>query len=90
MTTSFCAAESLDVHRYFNAKQYSQNGFDTTFHMLPPSLASPPNAIRLRFEVADFDGLHQVQLYTPEVSGVGASSGGLLACKRLTRHKQHR
>ena len=64
--TSFCAAEWLDVHRYFNTNQYSQDVFNTTVQMFPPSLAFPPNGIRLRFEVSDTDGLHQVQLHKPE------------------------
>ena len=33
--------------------------------MLTPSLALPPAGIRLKFEVTDPDGLHQVQLYKP-------------------------
>ena len=63
MVTSFCAAEWLDAHRYFNRGQtYPQADEPTTIQMLPP-LAVPPNAIRLRFEVADPDGLHQAQLH---------------------------
>ena len=79
---SKCAAEFLDVHRYFNPKQPSQNTFNTTIQIFPPSLASPPNAIRLRFEVTDADGLHQAQL-------IGSFRYGefedinLLDCKRL-------
>ena len=61
MTTSFCAARWLDVHRYFNTTQkpFNQN---TEIRMLTPSLASPPNVIRFRFEITDPDGLHQVLL----------------------------
>ncbi len=81
MITSFCAAESLEVHRYFNTKQYNHSVFNTTVQMLPPSLAFPPNGIRLRFEVADLDGLQQAQLHTPEVELFVL--GGFLACKRL-------
>ena len=63
MVTSFCAAEWLDAHRYFNMGQtYPQADEPTTIQMLPP-LAVPPNAIRLRFEVTDPDGLHQAQLH---------------------------
>ena len=63
MVTSFCAAEWLDVHRYFNRGQtYPQADEPTTIQMLPP-LAVPPNAVRLRFEVTDPDGLHQAQLH---------------------------
>ena len=76
---SKCTAEFLDVHRYFNAPLQSPNLLrNTTTQMFPPSLVSPPNTIRLRFEVADPDGLHQARLHTPEVK-VG---GGFLACKR--------
>ena len=82
MITSFCAAEWLDVHRYFNTKQSSQNTSGATVQMLPPSLAFPPNGIHLRFEVSDPDGLHQVQLHTPEIELF--VTGGFLACKRLT------
>ena len=82
MVTSFCAAEWLDVHRYFNAKQSSQNASGATVQMFPPSLAFSPNGIRLRFEVADTDGLHQVQLHTPEIKPY--IKGGFLGCKRLT------
>ena len=62
MTTSFCAAEWLDVHRYFNPTQKAFNQ-NTSFDMLTPTLASPPADIRLRFEVTDPDGLHQAQLF---------------------------
>ena len=79
MTTSFCAAEWLEVHRYFNAEQQGQNGFDTTVQIHPPSFVSEPSTIRLRFEVTDGNGLHQAQLLTPEAT----YSGGLIACKRL-------
>ena len=79
MITSFCAAEWLDVHPYFNAGQQNQNLFDTTINMLSPRLVSEPLSIRLRFEVADSDSLHQVQLITSE----GTYSGGLIACKSL-------
>ena len=78
MSSSFCAAEWLDVHPAFNANQITTDT-RTTVEMLPPSLASSPNAIRLRFKVTDPDGLHQVQFLTPEVD----YTGSLLACKRL-------
>ena len=78
MITSFCAAEWLDAHRAFNPNQITTNT-QPTVEMLPPSLASRPNTIRLRFKVTDPDGVHQVQFLTPEVD----FTGGLLACKRL-------
>ncbi len=58
---SQCAAEWLDVHRAFNAGRTAFNE-PATIEMLPPRLASPPNAIRLRFRVTDADGLHQAQI----------------------------
>ena len=81
---SECAAEWLDAHRYFNMGQ-SPTHFDnpTTIQMLPP-LASPPYAIRLRFEVTDPDGLHQAQLLTPAtIRNQDHGQPKLLSCKRL-------
>ena len=37
--------------------------------MRPPDLASPPNIMRLSFEVNDPDGIQQVQFFTNERSG---------------------
>ena len=77
---SKCAAERLDVHRYFNR---DPTGIDTpsTIAMLPP-LAYPPNAIRLRFRITDADGLHQAQLFgIPDQSS--RRGPGLLDCKLL-------
>ena len=79
-----CHAEYLSVHPYFNARQQSQNVFGTTIQMLPPSLASPPNAIRLRFEVTDHDGLHQAQLLTPDLIWYGEGFPAVIGCERLT------
>ena len=84
---SKCTAEFLDVHPYFNAPRQSPNLLpNTTIQMFPPSLVSPPNTIRLRFEVSDPDGLHQAQLLTPEVTVDDYDNriGGFLACKQLT------
>ena len=79
---SKCAAEWLDVHRYFNNTQTSVNA-PTTIQMLSP-LEHPPNAIRLRFTITDADGLHQAQLIGLSGRGPGALFGAsLIACKRL-------
>ena len=72
MPRSFCAAEWLDVHPYFNTNQAFSNQ-NTTVQMLPP-LASPPDAIRLRFVVTDLDGLHQAQLH---------DGFGVIACQSI-------
>ena len=81
---SECAAEWLDAHRYFNTGQ-SQPHFDnpTKIQMLP-SLASPPYAIGLRFEITDPDGVHQAQLLTPAtITNQDRGQPKLLSCKRL-------
>ena len=81
---SKCAAEWLDVHRFFNSSQTFFNR-PTTIRMLPP-LAYSPKAIRLRFEVTDFDGLHQAQLIIPTTARdpVEGSSIKLHGCKSLS------
>ena len=65
MITSFCAAEWLDGHRYFNDREAPFNQ-DTKVEMLSPVLGSPWPYIRFRFEMTDPDGLHQVQLLAPQ------------------------
>ena len=69
---SKCAAEWLNVHPYFNDRQTSLNQ-PVTIQMLPP-LEYPPNAIRLRFDATDSDGLHQAQLLIPRKSGMSLQS----------------
>ena len=78
---SYCAAEWLDVHRYFNT---TQTAFDepTTVEMLTP-LALPSNTIRFRFEVNDVDGLHQAQLIVPVAATDPADGTKLHSCKAL-------
>ena len=61
------AAEWLDAHRYFNTSQTSSDQA-ATIRMLSPSLASPPNTIRLRFTVTDPDGLHLARLITLSIN----------------------
>ena len=57
---SKCVAEWLDAHSFFNNASAQVSG-NATIQMLAPAAA--PNGIRLRFEVADADGLHQAMLY---------------------------
>lgn len=78
MTTSFCAAEWLNVNRYFNATQETFN-HDTKVQMLTPSLVSLPANIRLQFEVIDPDGLHQTQLFIPH-----HDHSDLIACQGVS------
>ena len=66
LNLSFCEAEWFNAHRAFNRRATPLN-HNTTIKMLPPSLVSPSNAIRLRFELTDPDGLHQAQLEALDV-----------------------
>ena len=86
MISSFCAAEWLDRHRYFNP---IQKDLDEKPHvqMLTPNFTALPATIRLRFEITDPDGLHQAQLFVPfELRGridYGLDYG-LIACKKIS------
>ena len=60
MISSACAAEWLNVHRYFNSGTPFYNE-PTTIEMWPPR-AVDSESIRLRFTITDLDGLHQIQL----------------------------
>ena len=84
---SYCAAEWLNVHRYFNTSDTSFNE-PTTLEMLTP-LALPSNAIRFRFEVADADGLHQAQLIIPTLIRDPADGVKLHSCKVLNSEINH-
>ena len=76
---SYCAAEWLNIHRYFNTHQTSFNE-PATLTMLTP-IALPANTIRFRFEVTDADGLHQAQLIIPVVIGDPADGVKLHSCQ---------
>ena len=78
---SYCAAEWLNVHRYFNTRDTSFNE-PTTIEMLTP-LALPPNTIQFRFEVADADQLHQAQFIIPTALVDPADGVKLHSCKAL-------
>ena len=54
---SRCHAEWLDVYPFFNGHQRTAK--NPSVKMLPPSLISPPNVIRLRFEITDTVGIRQ-------------------------------
>ena len=90
MTTTFCAAEWLYTHRYFNPNPGEiNNNTDIQFH--PPELIEPLTKIRLRFTLTDPDGLHQVQLLHPQrfLPGeynhfAGINEATLAACQKLS------
>ncbi len=77
---SSCAAKWLDTQKYFNAIDSTVND-NTEIQMLPPALAEPPATIRLKFEISDPDGLHQVILYAHR--GIG-----LVECKQLSGYNR--
>ena len=83
---SKCAAEWLDGHRYFNRNPIDIDTTPTTIEMLPPR-AYPPNAIRLRFQITDADGLHQAQLIGP--TDYSEHTGAALLACRLLSEKQN-
>ena len=56
-----CAAEWFNVHPAFNRSKTLVN-HNSTVEMLPPTLAASPNVIRLRFKVADPDGIRHIHL----------------------------
>ena len=79
---SQCHAEWLNGHRYFNSGQTPTNNTKTAIKMIS-SGASPPNAIRLRFQITDPDGLHQALLLA-EVTDEDPGYPSVLDCKSLS------
>ena len=65
MSTSFCAAQWLNVHRYFNSHITGLNQ-PTTIQMATPTREDEANGIRFQFDITDPDGLHQVQFLIAE------------------------
>ena len=62
---SACAAEWLDVSPYFNPDKVITPNRNTDIKLLSSTFdATPPYALRLRFEITDPDRLHQAQLVT--------------------------
>ncbi len=84
---SHCAAEWLNVHRYFNPDQTAFNK-PTTIEMATP-IALSSTAIRFRFEIDDADGANQAQLIIPTAVGDPATGAKLHSCKSLDS-KTHR
>ena len=78
MTTSPCAAEWLDAHRYFNTHQTHFNE-TTTIEMEAPGADRTDG---IRFKITDLDGLHQVQLFAT-VAYLNGHDLSILDCKSL-------
>ena len=77
---SKCAAVWLDAHVFFNNASAQANR-DARIQMLSPTAA--PNGIRLRFEVADADGLHQAMLYLKPTPADPARDFKLDGCRLI-------
>ena len=75
MCGTYCDAEWLDRHRYFNPGETPFNK-NTNVQMLPPSLAAPPDFVRFQFEITDPDGLHQIKF-------VNTNPGTIISCEKL-------
>ncbi len=85
---SACAAEWLDVHKYFNTTHRTFND-NTKIQMLNTDIVTSPHTIRLTFEITDPDLLHQAQLILPyntdsERSEIGIS---MIDCKSLNKQE---
>ena len=78
---SYCAAEWLNVSRYFNNSQISFNE-PTTIVMQPP-IALPENTILFRFKATDDDGLYQAHFVIPTTETDPADGRKLHSCKLL-------
>ena len=83
---SHCAAEWLDAHRFFNNDPTSFN--DTGAIDMQASNTSTPGKLRLRFQLADPDGLHQAQLIVPTAASDPAPGTKLHSCKPLNAKNQ--
>lgn len=69
LSLSACAAQWLDVSPFFNPDKVVNRNHNTEVELLSSTFdASPPHVQRLRFELTDPDGLHQVQLITQDAS----------------------
>lgn len=89
---SYCAAEWLDAHPYFNTTQpfaefdaLSKDLSEPHINLVSVSFVSPPNTIRLQFEIFGLE-LHQAQLLTNSFSRRGTryfDPTTLLDCKLL-------
>ena len=77
---STCAAESLNVHPFFNTPQGDLAS--TTIQQSLP-LESSSDTVRFRFEVIDPDGLYQAQLITPSTPQDPIQGYKMLGCKQL-------
>ena len=81
-----CEAEWLNAHPYFNPDKVITRNHNTRINLLSSEFeATPPHALRLRFEINDPDRLQQAQLLT-HATGASVASGHpeLVDCKTLS------
>ncbi|MDE0313649.1 MAG: leucine-rich repeat domain-containing protein [Candidatus Poribacteria bacterium] len=83
---SFCNAEWLSVHPYFNPDKIITRNLNTNIHPLSAGYdVKPPHAFRLRFELNDPDGLHQAQLIVSKSAALNDSSEPeFIGCQALS------
>ena len=81
-----CAAEWLDVHRFFNIDPAFFNAAATLEIRDQPAAGQEP--VRLRFGLTDADGLHQAQLLVPTTASDPAQGLKLYACQSLNGKHQ--
>ena len=79
---ALCSAEWLDASRFFNTYQIYFNERGTIYE--PELHETPPNAIRIRFEVMDADGLHLAQLIIPATAPDPSEGVKLQGCQSLS------
>lgn len=77
-----CSAEWLDASRFFNTHQIYFNERGTISE--PELYEIPLDAIRMRFEVMDADGLHLAQLIIPATAADPSDGVKLQGCQSLS------
>ena len=77
-----CSAEWLDASRFFNTYQIYFNERGTISE--PVLYEIPSDAIRMRFEVMDADGLHLAQLIIPATAADPSEGVKLQGCQSLS------
>ncbi len=81
MRLSECAAEWLSVSPFFNNPKFDNAPGEIQIISDPTYSA---DGVRIRFKIADADGLHQAQLLVPEILEYGSwGAERLFGCKRL-------
>ena len=85
-----CYAQWLNVHPYFNPDKVMTRNQDTHIKLLSSEIdEKPPYWYRFRFEIADPDGLHQVQFHTSTIGdSIGSGHPEFLDYKTLSSESE--